>query len=494
MSPIPYRRGACVWALILIAIGVIFLLQNFNPAVHPWKIVARYWPVLIIVWGISKLIDYVQARAHPESAAPPMFSGADVILLVLILIFGTLVSRLVLAPWGQWRSEWGIHWGDNGWRNPFLNSYTYTESLTQAAPENSHLIVVDRRGGVGVGGSASPRISVVVKETIRAAHQQDANKLNSQLALQIVKQGGSDVFDPNLGALPNGGGNVRLDLTIRVPKRTSTDITTRHGDAMLDGLQGRQAVTSSDGDVQMAGIQGAVEVEKSGGAIDLRNVKGPVQVSGRGSDVGIADVSGLVTVNGEFIGLVRFERLAQGVQFTSSRTHLTARKVSGKLEMQRGALEAADIDGALDISTQHKDIHVAQFRDALTITDSGGNIILQAAAPLRGPIVVNSKNGDIELGLPAASSFVIDAASRNGQVDSDFSSSSLVIQSQGNRPSIKGTYGRGGPTIHLYTTYGTIHVMRESDMPSHPAATGGIETKLRRFPASSYATPGSESL
>ncbi len=490
MSSIPYRRGSFFWALILIAIGVIFLLQNFNPTVHPWRIVARYWPVLIIVWGISKLIDHLQARAHPERVAPPIFSGADVILLILILIFGTIVSRLVLAPWGRWRSDWGIQWGDNGWHNPFLSSYTYTDSLAQEVPNNARFIVVVPRGDVAVEGSAAPGISALVKETIRAANQQDANKLHSELALQIANQGGSYILDPDLSRLPNDGGNVRLDLTIHAPKEISADITTRHGDAMLDGLEGKQTVTSSDGDVHMAGIQGPVEIDKSGDAIDLRNVKGAVQVSGRGSDIEIADVSDLVTVDGEFTGLVRFERLGQGVQFTSSRTHLTAQKVDGKLEMQMGSLEAMEIGGALEVTTNHKDINVAQFRGDLTISDDGGNIMLEAAAPLRSPIVVNSRNGDIELGLPPSSSFVIDAASRNGQVDSDFSSSSLLVQSQGNEPSIKGTYGRGGPTIHLYTTYGTVHVMRESSASSQPPTSGGVETDLRTVPSPRRVRPG----
>src|ERR1700740_978326 len=104
MSLYGYRRGSIFWALTLIGVGFIFLYQNFNPAVHPWHIIARFWPVLIIFWGISKLIDYVQARSHPQAIAPPLFSASEVILLLLILALGTLVSRIVLHPWGHWAS------------------------------------------------------------------------------------------------------------------------------------------------------------------------------------------------------------------------------------------------------------------------------------------------------------------------------------------------------------------------------------------------------
>ncbi len=68
MNTYAYRRGTIFWALTLIGVGTIFLYQNFNPEVHPWHIIARFWPILIIFWGLSKLVDYLQSRARPEEA------------------------------------------------------------------------------------------------------------------------------------------------------------------------------------------------------------------------------------------------------------------------------------------------------------------------------------------------------------------------------------------------------------------------------------------
>jgi hypothetical protein len=480
MSPVLYRRGSFVWALILIAIGIIFLLQNFNPAIHPWEILAKYWPVLIIVWGISKLVDYLQARAHPETTPPPIFSGTDVILLILILILGTLISHLVLAPWNQWRSEWGVHWSDNAWHNPFLNSYSYTRNLSESTGQHLHFIVSNERGDVEVQGTDAGGIDAVMKETVRAANDQDAAKISRELPLSILNQNGTYVLRPDFGSLPNNGDSVRLDLALRVPRGTSAEITARDGDIFLSGLTGKQLLTARGGDVHVTDVQGAVQVQQSGGSADIRGVKGAVDVSGRGGDVEVANASGQVTVNGEFTGLVRFLQLPRGLQFTSSRTRLATKSLAGKLEMQMGSLEAANVGGPLEISTSHKDISIEQFRSALTISDEGANIVLQAATPPTQPIVVNSKNGDIQLSLPPSSKFVMDASSKRGQVDSDFSSSSLVVQSQGEEPSIKGTYGKGGPTIRLFTTYGTVHLMREAAIPPQAAPGSTEQTELLR--------------
>jgi hypothetical protein len=42
------------WALALMAVGVLILLHNLGYIDHD---IIRYWPVLIIIWGIKKLFD-----------------------------------------------------------------------------------------------------------------------------------------------------------------------------------------------------------------------------------------------------------------------------------------------------------------------------------------------------------------------------------------------------------------------------------------------------
>lgn len=45
-----------VWGIVLIALGVLFLLQGFlNFAV--FTLILRFWPVLLIVWGVTVLRD-----------------------------------------------------------------------------------------------------------------------------------------------------------------------------------------------------------------------------------------------------------------------------------------------------------------------------------------------------------------------------------------------------------------------------------------------------
>jgi len=95
-----------------------------------WQVIAKFWPILIIFWGLSKLVDYIQAQAHPETVPPPLFSASEVVLLVLILVMGTLISKIVLRPWQQWPASMGVDMDNEGFEGLFMNSYTYTQTFS----------------------------------------------------------------------------------------------------------------------------------------------------------------------------------------------------------------------------------------------------------------------------------------------------------------------------------------------------------------------------
>ncbi len=473
MSVYGYRRGSIFWALTLIGVGVIFLYNNFNPAIRPWHIIAKFWPVLIIFWGLSKLVDYLQAQSHPETTPPPLFSASEVILLILILLMGTLLSKVVLNPWRHWPEAMGIQM-DEDFGDLFLDSYTYTETLSQPVKTPVRLLVVNRRGNVEIRGSSQDTIDAVVKESIRAENQEAAAQVNQQLKFSIVEEAGHYVFQSNLDSISPGQAgegmvvsrSVKLDLVLRVPKNTAAEITAERGDILVDGLSGDQNLTGQRGDVRVSNIEGLVRVHKSRGATSVRNVKGNVEVDGRGEDMEVAGVSGTVSVNGEFSGSVQFSELAQNTRFASSRTDMTVQNLTGRLNMELGSLDASGIGGPIEISTRQKDISLEDFRHAVKISNTNGDVLLRTQTPLRQPVDVDLKRGKIDLTLPAACNFQVDASSHHGEVDCDFSAPGLVVSKEGPTPSIKGTYGKGGPAIRLQTTYGAVRLLR---LGEHPA-------------------------
>ncbi len=468
-----YQRSSIFWALMLIAVGTIFLYHNFNPAIRPWEIIGKYWPILIIFWGASKLIGHLQARAHPETVVPPLFTGSEVVLLLLILLLGTLVSKIALRPWPQWPSALGIQAGDEDFADLFLDSFTSTQTLSQAVPPQPRLVIINRRGDVEIRASDKPTLDAVVKETIRAENEDAAKKLANQLKIEVVEEAGRFVLRTNLDSLPQDGRRVRLDLSLRAPKRTSAEITAEHGDIILDGLQGDETLTTQRGDAHVTNVEGLVRVHKSGESTEVRGVKGNVEVDGRGSDLEVADVAGTVTVNGDFGGAVQFRNVTQLLRYDSSRTNLSLQKLTGRLNMEVRSLDANGIDGPFEISTRQKDITLEEFRHVVKIINTNGDIELRTSVSPTHPIDVDLKKGAIELAMPTTSNFQIEASSRHGEVECDFSGPNLKVSKEGEAPSITGSYGKGGTAIHLSTAYGTIRLTRLGPRPAAPLPEPG---------------------
>lgn len=477
MSVYTYRRGSIFWALTLIGVGAIFLWQNFNPEVHPWRIIAQYWPILIIFWGLSKLIDYMQSQSHPETTAPPLFSGSEVVMLVLILLLGTIISKIVLHP--TWQG-WGWHVDDDEISNLFFNSFTYDRTFTQPLKPGSQLIVEDQRGPVEVHGSDASTLDVAIKESIRADDEGAAKRMSDRLKFDLIGEGGHFTLRTNRRSLPDDGDRVSLDLNMRVPQATSDQITSVRGDISVDGVHGDQTLFTEHGDVRATNVEGLVKIHKTGGSTEVRGVKGSVELDGRGNDVEIGDVSDTVTINGEYGGDLQFHNIGQTLRFESQRTSMTAQKLSGRLDMEVGSLELNGVEGPFEIKTSQKDVTINDFKHTLQIEDSNSQITLQTSTPPTHDIEVDSKNGGVELSIPPNSNFQIEATSRHGEVECDFSGPELKISKEGNEPSISGNYGKGGPMIRIHSEYGAIRILQSGPQPPKPpeppAPPGKVQT------------------
>ena len=65
-----------VWGLILIAVGVIFLLQNVMN-IEVWDYAWKFWPLILILWGAQKLIDGLNRPKDRDEPAPPAAPKQD---------------------------------------------------------------------------------------------------------------------------------------------------------------------------------------------------------------------------------------------------------------------------------------------------------------------------------------------------------------------------------------------------------------------------------
>src|SRR5207244_13250864 len=82
--------GTIFWGLTLVSIGGLLLARNLGYSIPIWGYVARYWPALLIAWGVLKFVDYYRFKNAGDNR--PLFSGGEVALLIFVIFLGSAIT------------------------------------------------------------------------------------------------------------------------------------------------------------------------------------------------------------------------------------------------------------------------------------------------------------------------------------------------------------------------------------------------------------------
>jgi DUF4097 and DUF4098 domain-containing protein YvlB len=459
IAPPPLRpRRSLAGPFVMIVLGILLLLANMGKL--PWQTLgtwfAHYWPVLIIVWGVIKLIEHQQAQR--QGLRSPGIGVGGVFLLVVLIVFGLAATQATRVNWGSLRDNIDL----DGEDIPFFgNTYNYDDQLQQDFPAGGSLHVVSDRGAVTVNTSEDNQIHVTVHKRVSAGSQADADKWNNGTKPTLSTN--DRVVTLNANTQAAGDHWIASDLTISLPRKAGVTVSSRRGDISVLGRDGDINLTSQRGDVTADDINGKVvlSLEHSSGRIS--KVSGDVSVEGRPNDVSIDEVGGAVRLDGEFDS-IKMSKIAGAVSFKSQRTEMEFTKLAGDLDMDSGDLRANDLSGPFRLTTRSKDVHLDGVSGDVRIEDQNGDISLRMAK--LGSIQVENRKGDLQIYLPDKASFQLDARSRGGEFETDFPE--LKINNGDDQSSANGSVGTGGPHIVLNNEHGTIELRKGSSMAEVP--------------------------
>lgn len=82
------RRGSYGFGIVLIVIGVIALIGQLRPSFDPWRLLWKYWPVLLIILGIAKLWDHMSNRSNPQRGSSGWISGTLIGVVLIVVLVG----------------------------------------------------------------------------------------------------------------------------------------------------------------------------------------------------------------------------------------------------------------------------------------------------------------------------------------------------------------------------------------------------------------------
>lgn len=446
------QRRSIFGGIVLILIGVVFLLHEYRPDIGIGPIFERYWPLLLVLWGVALLLDHLLASWLGGGRASAV-SGGEVALITILLL---VVAGIAGLDWARKHSpDFDIDM--NGM---FDHSYDWKTNLP-AAPANANatISIVTDRGSITVNPASDAKLHVSVDKIAQAESREDAKRHADNVQVKITPQGDGYQIEPRVERASDfESSSVQTDLVVLLPPHSTLSAQTNHGDIRVASMNAPVTINSKSGDVDLHGVTADVSATMAHGDAHIEDVKGNVRLDGRGGEVNLSDITGDATVDGEFYGPIRAHDIGQTTRFTSSVSNLTLGKLSGQMEMDSGDFSVSDVNGSVTLSTANKDLRLDNVKGRVDVTDRRGDIGLHFAQAPRDDIRIADESGNIDITIPAHSNFTISAISKNGEIDNDFEGSALKSSTSGQTTILQGTYGTGGPRITLSTTYGTISI------------------------------------
>lgn len=449
--PVPPPRAprSLAGPVVLIILGVLFLLGTMRVLnVHELaRWFAHYWPVLLILWGVIKLVEYQQAnRAGTRS---PGIGAGGVLLVIFLVVAGLIATEASHVDWPSIRDQMHVEGGDFPW---WGHNYDFNDDMVQAFPAGDTLRVNSKRGAINLSTSNDNQIHITVHKRINADSQNEADKWNQSTRPQISASGQLMTVNAN----NEGAGDhwVSTDLDIALPRKASVVVATQHGDISIMGRDGNADVTSQNGDVSITDLNGTVKLSLDRSAARISQISSDVTIQGRANDVSIEDVKGTVRLDGDFMETVKLSHIAKPVSFKSTRTDMEFAQLGGYLNLDSGDLEATNVTGPFRLRTRSKDIMLNGMSNDVHVLNENGAV--EVHMNKLASVDVKNAKGDIRIFVPEKSGFQLDAQARDGEIQSDFNQ--LKIDNGDQHSSATGTVNGGGPRMLLSNEHGTIEI------------------------------------
>ncbi len=444
--------------VVLIIIGVLGLLGTMGMLefhrIFLWF--AHYWPALLILWGVIKLVEYQQASRTGSRSAN--IGAGGVVLIVFLVVAGLTATSLSRVDWQRMGEEFNVD-GDNPW---WGHSYNYTDDIQQAFPAGGSLKVTNEHGAINVNASDDNQIHVAVHKRINAERQDQADRWDKDSKPEVTVAGLQVTIDANT----KGAGDhwINTDLDIALPRKAALTISTRHGDISIMGRDGNAAITSQDGDVSITDLNGGLTLSLENSSARISQVSSDITIQGRAKEVSIEDVRGSVHLDGDFREDLKLARIAKAVSFRTTRTEMDIAKVEGYLNLDSGDLEANSITGPLRLKTRSKDIMLNGVTNDVRLTNENGAVEIHVSK--LGPLDVTNSRGDIRVYVPAKAGFQLQAVAHDGEIQTDFNS--LKIENGDTGGTGNGSVNGGGPRMVLNNEHGSIEVRTDTGVAALP--------------------------
>ncbi|WP_374164870.1 LiaI-LiaF-like domain-containing protein [Arcticibacter sp. MXS-1] len=184
------KTDKIIWGLVLVFVGGILLLQNFNVIDFQWRVIWRFWPLILILIGANMLVTKDDSRAG---------AWVSVVLTVAALAF---VGWKGSSPPSAEGAEWSFEEEREEPVNTKTTSAVYNETFTAGT----------RKAVLNITGGAT---SYVISDTTAQLFLARVNSKFGNYSLKKVTKDSLETLDFKMS------GKGDWNMGDRVPNRAS---------------------------------------------------------------------------------------------------------------------------------------------------------------------------------------------------------------------------------------------------------------------------------
>jgi hypothetical protein len=277
---------------------------------------------------------------------------------------------------------------------------------TVALAKDGKVVLKNVSGDIEIRGSKENQVRIEAVKVSQASSLDKAKENAAKVTIEVTNEAGvvqvlTQFPERQGGFWGRDSLNVSVNYKLSIPEKASVDVKSMSGDVRLEAIGGPAKVNSVSGDAVILGAAGA-DVDLTSGDLTLTNIAGDVYIKSVSGDIEATDI--------------------------------------------KGSIELSSLSGEIDL----KDVSDARSVAAKTIS---GNITYVGSILAGGNYELKSFSGNVEMKIPAASAFDIEANTRSGVIETDFP---VEVSGKISSKEIHGSVNKGGARIRLTSFSGDI--------------------------------------
>ncbi|KQL36402.1 hypothetical protein AN960_17500 [Bacillus sp. FJAT-25509] len=400
-----WKVGTITAGIILIAIGLLWFLQNFISIPYS-KILISAWPVACILLGIEILLFHIVRKEDSLR-----FHGFSIFLLILMMAVSILFSigQLFVKEIGYTFKSKNIEIND---------SKTITSSINE-------VIIKANNSDISVNGTDSSTLTVNGNIRVPDRDKKDDEKISDYYSVKTfgnkmiieIRNENNQIFH-----FDNDSSQLNIDL----PKSILTNINVKNGSVNLSNRDNKTVINSNDGQINIENVTGNLVAKTRNGSVSLTNVnlKSDSEIATNDGEITIKNISGYL--------------------------HSTTR--DGSI-----SIEHANIEGTSEITTYDGEINLSDYKGKINAKTNNGAINVEDAL-LNGNSKISSDDGEIQIDLLKDNNLTINAETYDGSFSGNIG---WEMKNKDENHTNKAMVGNGEHQLNLKTRNGSIYVNKD---------------------------------